>query len=151
MPHHVAWLGDTHLALPVAIAANIWIGIPFNMIILHSGLQDIPTEIYEAADIDGAGRWARFWRITLPLLRPVISILLILGLIYTLQVFGQIYVMTGGGPADATQLFAILSYQLSFSDFLFGQGAAVGNVMALIALVCAVGYLAVVKREQAWW
>ncbi len=150
LPHHMAWLADTQLALPVAILANSWIGIPFDMIILHSGLQGIPIEIYEAADIDGAGRWVRFWQVTLPLLRPVIAILLVLGLIYTIQVFGLVYIITQGGPADATQLFAILSYQLSFGNFLFGQGAAVGNIMVLIALAGAVIYLFVLRREQSW-
>ncbi len=150
VPPHTAWLADRQLALPVVILANIWVGIPFNMIILHSGLQGIPTEIYEAAAIDGANRWVRFWRITLPMLRPVISILLILGLIYTVQVFDAPYVLTGGGPADASQTFSILSYQLSFGDFSFGQGAAVGNIMVLITLVLAMGYLAAVRREQSW-
>ncbi len=150
VPPHTAWLADRQLALPVVILANVWVGIPFNMIILHSGLQGIPTEIYEAAAIDGANRWVRFWRITLPMLRPVISILLILGLIYTVQVFDAPYVLTGGGPANASQTFSILSYQLSFGDFSFGQGAAVGNIMVLITLVLAMGYLAAVRREQSW-
>jgi len=150
VPPHTAWLADRQLALPVVILANVWVGIPFNMIILHSGLQGIPAEIYEAAAIDGANRWVRFWRITLPMLRPVISILLILGLIYTVQVFDAPYVLTGGGPADASQTFSILSYQLSFGDFSFGQGAAVGNIMVLITLVLATGYLAAIRREQNW-
>jgi len=150
VPPHTAWLADRQLALPVVILANVWVGIPFNMIILHSGLQGIPAEIYEAAAIDGANRWVRFWRITLPMLRPVISILLILGLIYTVQVFDAPYVLTGGGPADASQTFSILSYQLSFGDFSFGQGAAVGNIMVLITLVLATGYLAAIRREQSW-
>jgi multiple sugar transport system permease protein len=150
IPAHTAWLADPQLALPVAIVANIWIGVPFDMVLLHSGLQGISQEIYEAAAIDGAGRWTRFWHVTLPLLRPVIAVLLMLSVVYTVKVFDVVYVLTGGGPADATQLFSILSYQLSFTDFLFGQGAAVGNIMVLIVLVFAVGYLYVLRREQTW-
>jgi multiple sugar transport system permease protein len=148
VPPHEAWLSDPHVALAAAIVVNIWVGVPFNTVILHSGLQSIPPEIYEAAGIDGAGPWTRFWRITLPLLRPVISILLVLGLIYTLKVFGLMLVLTGGGPADATQLFSLVSYQLSFGDFQFGQGAAAGNIMVLVALVGAICYLFVLRSEQ---
>lgn len=150
LPHGVAWLADTQLALPIVILANIWIGIPFNMIILHSGLQGIPLEIYEAAAMDGASPWDRYWRITLPLLRPVISLLFVLGFIYTIKVFEIVVVLTQGGPADATQVFSFLSYQLSFQEFLFGQGAAVGNIMVLIALACGMGYLMTIRREQSW-
>ena len=150
LPHHVFWLEDTSLALPVAIAANVWIGTPFNMIILHSGLQGIPTEIYEAAAIDGASRVTQFWRITLPLLRPVIAVMLILGFIYTIKVFDIVYVLTGGGPNDSTELLSIFAYKLSFTEYLFGRGAAVGNIMVLVALVCAVGYAFAVRREREW-
>jgi len=149
LPHHLAWLADSQLALPVAIVANIWIGIPFNMIILHSGLQGIPEEIYEASAIDGANRWVQFSRITLPLLRPVVSILFMLGLIYSIKIFDVVYVLTGGGPGNATEMLSILSYQLSFHDFQFGQGAAVGTIMVLVALIFAVIYLAILRREQS--
>jgi multiple sugar transport system permease protein len=147
---HTSWLADPNLALPVAILANIWVGVPFDMVILHSGLQGIPEELYEAAAIDSAGRWACFWHITMPTLRPVIAVLLMLSLIYTIKVFDLIWVLTGGGPADVTQLFSTVSYQQSFGNFLFGQGAAVGNIMVLIVLVCAVGYLFALRREQDW-
>jgi multiple sugar transport system permease protein len=150
MAHGRAWLADPQLALPVVILTNVWVGVPFNMIILHSGLQGISPELYEAADIDGAGRWARFWRITLPLLRPVIAVLLILGFVYTIKAFGLVYAETGGGPANDTEILSILSYQLSFGDFLFGRGAAVGNVMVLVALVGALAYIFALSREQSW-
>ena len=120
------------------------------MIILHSGLQGIPSELYEAADIDGAGRVARFWRITVPLLRPVIAVLLILGFVYTIKAFGLVYAETGGGPANNTEILSLLSYQLSFGDFEFGRGAAVGNVMMLVALVGAAGYIFALRRERSW-
>lgn len=148
IPQPVAWLSDPDLALPIVIVANVWIGVPFNMVMLHSGLQSIPREIYEAAEIDGAGRMQRLFSITLPLLRPVISILLILGMIYTFRVFDVVFVLTGGGPVEATTTLAILSYQLSFANFLFGQGAAVGNLMVAFVVVFAVGYLWLLRREQ---
>ncbi len=147
---HTAWLAETQLALPVVIIANIWIGIPFNMVLLYGGLQSMPPDVYEAAAIDGAGWWTSFWRITLPLMRPVIAIVLVLGLIGTIKVFGLIYLMTGGGPANATQTFLTLSYQLSFTNFQFGQGAAAGTVVAIIALIGALVYLALLRREQSW-
>ncbi len=149
VPPHTAWLADSQLALPIAILANIWIGVPFNMVLLYGGLQGIPQEIYEASAIDGAGAWMRLRRITLPLLRPVISVLLILGFIATIKVFGLVYLLTGGGPAGATQTFLVLAYNLSFQNFQFGQGAAVGNIVAVIALIGALAYLAVLRREES--
>jgi multiple sugar transport system permease protein len=143
LPAHFGWLTTPHWAFAAVIVANIWIGIPFNMVILYSGLQGIPEEFYEAAAIDGASKWQAFLHVTIPLLEPVIGILLMLGLIYTLKVFDLIYVMTGGGPANDTQIFATWSYNLSFSQQLFGQGAATGNIILLIALAFALVYL--------WW
>jgi multiple sugar transport system permease protein len=140
-PAHFGWLTTPTWSLIAIIIANIWIGIPFNMVTLYSGLQGISPDFYEAAAIDGASRWQRFRYVTLPLLRPVIGIVLILGLIYTLKVFDIIYIMTGGGPANETQIFATWSYNLSFSQQLFGQGAALGNTIMLIALVIAAIYL----------
>ena len=84
------------------IIANIWIGIPFNLVVLYSGLQGIPPQLYEAAALDGASGWQRFWRVTFPLLRPVSAITLLLGLVYTLKVFDIIWIMTRGGPADSS-------------------------------------------------
>ena len=94
------------------IIANIWIGIPFNLVVLYSGLQAIPAGLYEAAALDGASAWQRFWRITFPLLRPVSAITLLLGLVYTLKVFDIIWIMTKGGPGDSSTTFATWSYQL---------------------------------------
>ena len=103
---------------PACIIANIWIGIPFNLVILYSGLQNIPDELYEAASLDGANGWQKFWRITFPLLRPVSAITILLGLVYTLKVFDIIWIMTTGGPGNASTTFAIWSYQLGFGSTL---------------------------------
>ena len=104
--------------------ANIWIGIPFNLVLLYSGLQSIPQTLYEAAAIDGATAWQRFRRITFPLLRPVSAITLLLGLIYTLKVFDIIWIMTRGGPADSSTTFATWSYRLGFGNLLPAFGPA---------------------------
>ena len=143
------------------IIANIWIGIPFNLVVLYSGLQAIPAELYEAAALDGASGWQRFWRITFPLLRPVSAITLLLGLVYTLKVFDIIWIMTKGGPADSSTTFATWSYRLGFGNLLpaFGPGAAVGNLLIVMALVFGLLYIRVQRRQAAvhdqpkatWW
>ncbi|NYI07678.1 carbohydrate ABC transporter permease [Allostreptomyces psammosilenae] len=145
----VPWLVSTDTALIAVIITNIWIGIPFNMVILYGGLQSIPDTLYEAAALDGAGPWQRFRHITWPLLRPVTAVVLMLGLIYTVKAFDVVIVLTQGGPADSTQLLSTWSYELSFTDLHFGQGAAVGNVLIAIAMLFAVVYLRSTRRAEA--
>ncbi|MGC5562941.1 carbohydrate ABC transporter permease [Streptomyces sp. FR-108] len=146
----VHWLTSPSWSLASVIIANIWIGVPFNLVVLHSGLQSIPGSLYEAAALDGANAWQRFWRITFPLLRPVSAITLLLGLVYTLKVFDIIWIMTKGGPADSSTTFATWSYQLGFGNLLpaFGPGAAVGNLLVVAALVFGLIYVRV-QRKQA--
>jgi multiple sugar transport system permease protein len=146
----VNWLTSPSWSLTSVIIANIWIGIPFNLVVLYSGLQSIPAGLYEAAALDGAGPWRRFWSITFPLLRPVSAITLLLGLVYTLKVFDIIWIMTKGGPAGASTTFATWSYQLGFGNLLpaFGPGAAVGNLLVVAALVFGLVYVRV-QRKQA--
>ncbi|MEV4860371.1 carbohydrate ABC transporter permease [Streptomyces ossamyceticus] len=146
----VNWLTSPDWSLTSVILANIWIGVPFNLVVLYSGLQSIPASLYEAAALDGANAWQRFWRITFPLLRPVSAITLLLGLVYTLKVFDIIWIMTKGGPADSSTTFATWSYQLGFGNLLpaFGPGAAVGNLLVVAALVFGLIYLKV-QRKQA--
>jgi multiple sugar transport system permease protein len=146
----VDWLTSPHWALTSVIIANIWIGIPFNLVILYSGLQNIPTELYEAASLDGAGAWQQFRRITFPLLRPVSAIVLLLGFVYTLKVFDLIWIMTKGGPVDSSTTLATWSYRLGFGSLLpqFGPGAAVGNILILIALVFGLLYIRVQRRQE---
>src|SRR6266700_4544593 len=143
VPAHFSWLTTPGWAFASLIFVNIWLGIPFNMVILYSGLQTIPQEFYEAAAIDGSSRWQTFLYITVPMLEPVIGIVLMLGFIYTIKVFDIIYVLTQGGQANDTQTFATWSYTLSFGQKLFGQGAAQANMILLISLVVALFYL--------WW
>jgi multiple sugar transport system permease protein len=140
------WLTSTSLALIAVIGVNIWIGIPFNTTILYGGLQDIPEELYEAAALDGATGWRAFRHVTWPLLRPVVNVVLVLGVVYTIKVLDIILGLTGGGPANATQTIATQSYHLSFQEFEFGQGAALGNVLIVISLVFALLYLRANRR-----
>jgi multiple sugar transport system permease protein len=127
----VPWLTDPRLALYSVIVVNVWVGIPFVMVILYGGLQEIPKDLYEAASLDGATGVRAFTAVTWPLLRPVVIIVLMLGFIYTIRVLDIVLALTGGGPADATQTYATQAYQLSFTNFEFGTGAALSNILIL--------------------
>ncbi|MFC9065342.1 carbohydrate ABC transporter permease [Streptomyces harbinensis] len=144
----VPWLSSPSVALLSAVLVNIWIGIPFNMVILYGGLQEIPREVYEAAALDGAGPWRTFRSITLPMLRPVVTVVLVLGFMSTIKVLDLILALTGGGPADSTQTLGTMTYQLSFMQLDFGQGAVVGNVLILVSAVFAVLYLRVNRAQS---
>ncbi|MCF4120885.1 sugar ABC transporter permease [Antribacter sp. KLBMP9083] len=146
----INWLTSPDTALLSVIVANIWLGIPFNLVILYSGLQNIPGELAEAASLDGAGAWKQFWSITFPLLRPVSAITLLLGLIYTLKVVDVIWVMTTGGPGNSTTTLAIWSYREAFGTGQpdFSPAAAVGNVLILIALVFGFLHLQLQHRQE---
>jgi multiple sugar transport system permease protein len=143
------WLTDPNTALIGTIIANIWVGIPFNMILLLPGLQSISVSLYEAAAIDGASERQSFRYVTLPLMRPVILSVLLLGIIYTFKVFDIIYVMTGGGPVDATTTVPSYIYLLDFSFFRFGHGSAAAVLLLLLLSVVAVFYLWLSQREEA--
>ncbi|OIH97791.1 ABC transporter permease [Curtobacterium sp. MCBA15_001] len=146
----INWLTSPQWSLVAVLIANIWIGIPFNLVIMYSGLQGIPEELYEAASLDGASGWQRFWRITFPLLRPVTAITLLLGFVYTLKVFDIIWIMTKGGPSGSSTTLAIWSYQLGFGSLLpdFSSAATVGNVLIVIALVVGLVYARVQRRLE---
>jgi multiple sugar transport system permease protein len=142
------WLLNPNTALLGTILANAWVGIPFNMMLLLAGLQNIPETLYEAASIDGADSTSNFLYITLPMMRPVALGILLLTLIYTFKVFDLIYIMTAGGPVDATTVLPIHIYRLTFSFFRFAQGAAAA-VLLLLGLLClAIGYSRLIQREE---
>ena len=144
-----AWLSDPHTALFAVIVANIWVGIPFHMMLVYGGLQTIPQGLYEATAIDGANKWQQFRNITIPYMRPVIATALLLGFVHTFKVFDIIYVMTGGGPANATNVLSINVYKQSFEYFQLGQGAAAANVLLIIPLLLSIVYLWTRRREEA--
>jgi len=128
------WLADPSYALPATIVANIWIGFPFNFILLYAGMRSIPEDVYEAAKIDGAGFWQRVGFITLPMLKPVTVAVLMLGTIYTVKVFDIVWIMTGGGPANGTHLLSTYAYQVGFSVLNFGEAAAIATLLVLLVL-----------------
>ena len=133
------------------ILADATIGIPFNMILISTGLTSIPGELYESASIDGAGRFQQFTRITLPLMRSTIESILVLGFIYTFKVYDLVYVMTSGGPVNSTQLMSTYSYKLSFDNFLYSKGSAVANALLVILLLVGVVYVRITSRgEEAY-
>jgi len=143
----VRWLLDPDTALLTVILTNIWLGIPFNVILLASGLTGLPEDIYEAATVDGASRLQKLLRLTLPLMKPTILATLMLGFIYTLRVFDVIWVMTGGGPVNATEVLPTLAYRESFNRFNFGEGAAISVIMLGILLIVALFYVRTTKEE----
>jgi multiple sugar transport system permease protein len=146
----VNWLTSPQTSMIGVLIANIWIGIPFNLVIMYSGLQNIPDEVYEASSLDGANAWQTFWRITFPMLRPVSAITLLLGLIYTLKVFDIIWIMTRGGPGDSSTTFAIWSYRLGFGGGSpdLSPAAAVGNLLIVIAFVFGIIYIRTQRRTE---
>jgi len=147
----IHWLTSPGWSLTSVTIANIWIGIPFNLVLLHAGLESIPASVEEAAALDGAGPWQRFWWVTFPMLRPVSAITLLLGLIYTLKVFDIVWIMTRGGPADSSTTLATWSYRLGFGNMLpaFSPGAAVGNLLIVLALIFGLIYIRAQRRQHA--
>jgi multiple sugar transport system permease protein len=137
----IGWLTQADTALPTIIIVNIWLGIPFNTILLSAGITSLPEDVFEAATVDGANGWQKLVYITIPLLRSTILAVLMLGFIYTLRVFDVIWIMTKGGPADATEVLPTFAYRLSFISFNFGQSAAVSVIILAILLVAAIIYL----------
>jgi multiple sugar transport system permease protein len=144
----VHWLTSPGAALPAVIIVNIWIGISFNLVLLHSGLQSIPAERFEAAQLDGANAWQRFIYIILPGLRPVIGVVLTLGFVYTLKQFDLIWTLTQGGPGNASQLLSTWSYSLSFVNNSFGAGAAVADFLFVISII-VVSFYSIRNRRSS--
>lgn len=135
----IEWLLNGNTAMVAIIIANIWIGIPFNMMLILTGLTTIPEEIYESAGLDGANKRQKLFLITIPMIKPAIMSVLTLGFVYTFKVFDLVWVMTKGGPVNATELVSTYAYRLSFEEFRFSNGAAAANVLFVI-LLC-VGFL----------
>jgi multiple sugar transport system permease protein len=145
----VNWLGSPAWALNAAVAMDVWKSTPFVALLLLAGLQGIPRELYHAAALDGASRWTVLWRITLPLLAPVILVALIFRTIDAFRVFDSIYVLTGGGPANSTETLSIYAYKTLFQSLEFGYGSALAvSVFVLVALV-ALTYLFLLRRVLA--
>jgi multiple sugar transport system permease protein len=143
----IFWLSDPDIALYAVIIANVWLGIPFNMLLLSVGLSSIPRDVYEAAELDGAGPFRRFRSITLPLMRAQLGAVISLGIIFTLQQFDLIAALTQGGPADSSNVAQYWSWQLSFQTYEISLGSAVSVLMILFVIVVAAIYVRSTRHE----
>ncbi len=146
---YVAWLSVPKLALGAVVVAHVWRAFPLPAILFLAGLQTISHELYEAAAIDGAGGWQRFRRITLPLLKGQMLVILVFEVMLSVTTFDLVYVMTGGGPGVATSLFAWFIYIATFRFANFGLGAALSVMMAVLLLVTIAAILWLVRSEEA--
>lgn len=136
----VNWLGSPAWALHAAIVMDVWKATPFVALLLLAGLQAIPRDLYLAAELDGAGAWTRFGRITLPLLTPLILVALIFRTIDAFRVFDAVYVLTGGGPANSTETLSIYAYKVLFQALEFGYGSALAVSMLVVVAVLTLFY-----------
>jgi len=144
----INWLGDPTMAMVSVIIVNVWRGVPFYAISLLAGLQTISPELHEAAAIDGARAWNRFRHVTWPLLLPVTLVIVLFSVIQTFADFQLVYVLTGGGPANATQLFATYAYQLGIGTGLLSQGAAISLAIFPILLLVVIIQLLYIRRAE---
>jgi multiple sugar transport system permease protein len=144
---YVAWLASADTARAAIILADVWKTSSFAGLLILAGLQMIPDELYEAARIDGAGAWATFRRITLPLLRPALLVALLFRTIDAFRVFGLVFVMTQGGPANSTSVLQFYGYKKMFTEGDMGYGAAVSVLVFLIILVISIGYIRAVGGQ----
>ncbi|MFF2810429.1 carbohydrate ABC transporter permease [Streptomyces sp. NPDC058000] len=149
----VPWLNDPTWAKLSVIAVNVWLGVPFMLVALLGGLQSIPGELYEAAEMDGAGAWQRFRHITVPGLRAVSGTVLLLSTIWTFNMFPVIFLLTRGGPGDATEILVTYAYRLSFVDSPrnFSASATWGVVILVLLALVAVGYRRALRKQGEVW
>jgi multiple sugar transport system permease protein len=146
---HIIWLGRPDTALVSVAVVNLWQNAPYVAVLLLAGLRSLPSEPIEAAAIDGASRLQVFWHITLPLLRPYIVVALLLRTIFEFRAFDNIYVMTSGGPADATMVLSMFTYLASFVRFDLSLGAAASWMMLLMSMGLCLLFIAVIRRREA--
>ncbi|CDM95657.1 MAG: sugar ABC transporter permease [Limnospira sp. PMC 1291.21] len=145
----IPWLSSTVWAMPVLILLSIWKQLGFNLVVFLAGLQTIPINRYEAAELDGAGPWQKFWYVTLPGLQPTLVFATVTTVIFTLRSFEPVYVITGGGPLNSTNLLVYYIYEQAFSQFDFGYAAAAATLLLAIALVLVYFQLQIFGEDQA--
>ena len=143
----IAWLSSTVWAMPVLILLSSWKQLGFNLVVFLAGLQIIPQSQYEAAELDGANGWAKFWYITLPGLTPTLIFAVLTTAIFTLRSFEQVYIITGGGPLNSTNLLVYYIYEQAFSRFEFGYAAAAATILLAIAAIFVYLYLRVWNEQ----
>lgn len=145
-----AWLASETWAMPVVAFANIWQYAGYNMLFFLAGLQAIPRSLYEAASVDGGSRVAQFRSITLPLLRPTMLFVLVTGVIGSFQVFDTVYVMTGGGPGDSTEVVNQLIYKSAFVGFRIGEAAAMSVILFLVILIVTISQFLYFRKRTTY-
>lgn len=145
----IPWLSSTVWAMPILILLSIWKQLGFNLVVFLAGLQTIPINRYEAAELDGAGPWQKFWYVTLPGLQPTLVFATVTTVIFTLRSFEPVYVITGGGPLNSTNLLVYYIYEQAFSQFDFGYAAAAATLLLAIALVLVYFQLQIFGEDQA--
>jgi ABC-type sugar transport system permease subunit len=145
----IAWLGSSSTALPTVIAAHVWKGVPFVVLVFLAALQALARELHEAARVDGAGYWSELWYVTLPQLRYVISLVFVLRFIWTFNWFDLTYLLTGGGPGSATMTLPIQVYITAFRTYQLGLSSAYATVIAVVLLAFAVLFMRLANRERA--
>ena len=144
----INWLGDPDLALPALIAADVWRATPFVTLLCFARLLTIPADLYEAAQVDGAAGLQAFARITWPLVRPILLVALLFRTLDALRAFDIMFVLTGGGPAGATETLTVYAYRALFQTLQMGFGSAIGVVVFAFVMVVAVAYLRVINRQD---
>jgi multiple sugar transport system permease protein len=147
----IDWLSSIQLSLPAAMVVNVWKGTPWVAIMMLAGLQAIPEELYEAADIDGANWFQKLINVTAPLLRPVSLTVFLLLVIWSIKDFAIIYILNRGGPVHATEVLTIYIYQKAFTDLRMGVAAAGGVVLLIASMVFTVIYLSLLDSEESVW
>ncbi|WP_240233139.1 carbohydrate ABC transporter permease [Devosia lacusdianchii] len=143
----IFWKSDPNFSLWAVVIANIWLGLAFNMLLLSVGLASIPRDLYEAAELDGANAFQRFWTITLPMMRSTIGAVLSLGLIGTLQQFDLFPALTEGGPANTSTVAGYWAWQMSFQLYDFAKGATISVMMFVLVLFASVVYVRSTRHE----
>ena len=146
----VQWLNDPLFAFIACLITNIWLGFPFMMVIAYGGLQSIPREMYEAADVDGATSWQKFWKITLPHLKPVMTPAIILGIVWTFNNLNVIWLVSNGGePSDKTHILVSYVYKAAFNLYRYGYAAALSMIIFIILLIFGIIFMKKTKATES--
>ncbi|NRF90383.1 sugar ABC transporter permease [Paenibacillus frigoriresistens] len=145
----ISWLGSKFLALNMIVAADTWKMVPFYAILLLAGMQTIPKDLYESARIDGSDSWKSFFHITIPMLKPVLLVIMVLRTMQCFGVFDIIYILTKGGPANGTMTISYYVYFETFGNLNFGKGSAISFIVAIIILLISLVYIKLLRTEEA--
>lgn len=145
---YIPWLATENMAMFSIIVANVWKGFCLSGMFFLAGLQTIPTQLYEAAEIDGAGAFKRFWHITIPQLKPVIMTTLMLTTVWTINYFPLIYVMTGGGPGYGTETVVTYIYKLGFKFLDYNKSAALSNILFIFIFIISFAFIRNISKEE---